>query len=149
MLPPFRVRSTRALSGSDPELDRHGARWRDRPRQVQIDPPAVELHNPRRCPDDRRVGRNVVIDDEGVCADLGVIADPDRSEQDRVGPNEHVVTDQRVPLAVVLSGAARSEEHTSELQSHLNLVCRLLLEKKKKKIKQAQYKKQKTNNRTD
>src|SRR5260370_4226158 len=30
---------------------------------------------------------------------------------------------------------ARSEEHTSELQSHLNLVCRLLLEKKKKKEK--------------
>src|SRR5260370_25088237 len=29
----------------------------------------------------------------------------------------------------------RSEEHTSELQSHLNLVCRLLLEKKKKNIK--------------
>src|SRR5260370_22336373 len=27
----------------------------------------------------------------------------------------------------------RSEEHTSELQSHLNLVCRLLLEKKKSK----------------
>src|SRR4051812_49470551 len=26
---------------------------------------------------------------------------------------------------------ARSEEHTSELQSHVNLVCRLLLEKKK------------------
>src|SRR5260370_1006096 len=26
----------------------------------------------------------------------------------------------------------RSEEHTSELQSHLNLVCRLLLEKKKR-----------------
>src|SRR5260370_19688465 len=26
---------------------------------------------------------------------------------------------------------ARSEEHTSELQSHLNLVCRLLLERKK------------------
>src|SRR5260370_26068567 len=30
----------------------------------------------------------------------------------------------------------RSEEHTSELQSHLNLVCRLLLEKKKKMRKQ-------------
>src|SRR5207237_7906165 len=28
-------------------------------------------------------------------------------------------------------GTVRSEEHTSELQSHLNLVCRLLLEKKK------------------
>src|SRR5688572_31546878 len=32
---------------------------------------------------------------------------------------------------------ARSEEHTSELQSQSNLVCRLLLEKKKKNI--AQY----------
>src|SRR5260370_35898653 len=30
-------------------------------------------------------------------------------------------------------GPSRSEEHTSELQSHLNLVCRLLLEKKKDK----------------
>src|SRR5438132_6833796 len=29
----------------------------------------------------------------------------------------------------------RSEEHTSELQSHSDLVCRLLLEKKKKKYK--------------
>src|SRR5260370_32180253 len=28
---------------------------------------------------------------------------------------------------------SRSEEHTSELQSHLNLVCRLLLEKKKRR----------------
>src|SRR5690242_20765979 len=31
-----------------------------------------------------------------------------------------------------LSIGVRSEEHTSELQSHVNLVCRLLLEKKKK-----------------
>src|SRR5260370_31948770 len=31
--------------------------------------------------------------------------------------------------------SCRSEEHTSELQSHLNLVCRLLLEKKKKILK--------------
>src|SRR5690242_21409235 len=31
----------------------------------------------------------------------------------------------------------RSEEHTSELQSHVNLVCRLLLEKKKKKTTQS------------
>src|SRR5690242_21323097 len=30
----------------------------------------------------------------------------------------------------------RSEEHTSELQSHVNLVCRLLLEKKKTNINQ-------------
>src|SRR5438046_6875299 len=33
-------------------------------------------------------------------------------------------------------GAARSEEHTSELQSLTNLVCRLLLEKKKKSMNQ-------------
>src|SRR5438477_3110915 len=35
----------------------------------------------------------------------------------------------------------RSEEHTSELQSHVNLVCRLLLEKKKKISNNASYKK--------
>src|SRR5690625_6316892 len=33
---------------------------------------------------------------------------------------------------LVVSGAKRSEEHTSELQSRGHLVCRLLLEKKKK-----------------
>src|SRR2546429_6817689 len=33
----------------------------------------------------------------------------------------------------------RSEEHTSELQSRLHLVCRLLLEKKKKKTRKAYY----------
>src|SRR5437588_4904175 len=38
----------------------------------------------------------------------------------------------RPVLGVVLE---RSEEHTSELQSHSDLVCRLLLEKKKKKRK--------------
>src|SRR5260370_41134956 len=38
----------------------------------------------------------------------------------------------RAPAAVPADRGARSEEHTSELQSHLNLVCRLLLEKKKK-----------------
>src|SRR5438034_11124181 len=35
-------------------------------------------------------------------------------------------------VVVVASGGLRSEEHTSELQSHSDLVCRLLLEKKKK-----------------
>src|SRR2546429_6687955 len=35
--------------------------------------------------------------------------------------------------AGALPGESRSEEHTSELQSRLHLVCRLLLEKKKKK----------------
>src|SRR5437773_12051117 len=44
----------------------------------------------------------------------------------RVRPHEQTHTARR----------ARSEEHTSELQSHHDLVCRLLLEKKKKKTKQ-------------
>src|SRR5260370_25400087 len=34
------------------------------------------------------------------------------------------------PFCSLFSDSVRSEEHTSELQSHLNLVCRLLLEKK-------------------
>src|SRR5262249_60529032 len=37
-----------------------------------------------------------------------------------------------LPHAVLREQLARSEEHTSELQSLTNLVCRLLLEKKKK-----------------
>src|SRR5260370_17145716 len=37
----------------------------------------------------------------------------------------------RIEAAVITWTSLRSEEHTSELQSHLNLVCRLLLQKKK------------------
>src|SRR5436190_13332430 len=40
-------------------------------------------------------------------------------------------------------GPLRSEEHTSELQSHSDLVCRLLLEKKKTKKKLHSYQQQK------
>src|SRR5256884_2368739 len=42
-----------------------------------------------------------------------------------------------------VAGIQRSEEHTSELQSRLHLVCRLLLEKKKKKHKIALVEKNK------
>src|SRR5438034_7440862 len=38
-------------------------------------------------------------------------------------------------LSKFVRSRSRSEEHTSELQSHSDLVCRLLLEKKKKKNK--------------
>src|SRR2546430_7728934 len=41
--------------------------------------------------------------------------------------------DEGVALALGLCVSPRSEEHTSELQSQSNLVCRLLLEKKKTK----------------
>src|SRR5699024_11478213 len=37
------------------------------------------------------------------------------------------------PARVAVTGPQRSEEHTSELQSRFDLVCRLLLEKKKKR----------------
>src|SRR5437773_4273859 len=53
---------------------------------------------------------------------------------------------------VVFHAAAykhRSEEHTSELQSHHDLVCRLLLEKKKKKKKKIKTKKKKKKKKTD
>src|SRR5947207_7222828 len=40
----------------------------------------------------------------------------------------------RRPFLAAPSSPFRSEEHTSELQSHSDLVCRLLLEKKKKKL---------------
>src|SRR5260370_25733212 len=49
-------------------------------------------------------------------------------------PTDTVAISELVPNFDQYAGAPieRSEEHTSELQSHLNLVCRLLLEKKKK-----------------
>src|SRR5260370_19303220 len=58
-----------------------------------------------------------------------------RAEAERIGSTDTVDqisacgTNRLQPELLVL----RSEEHTSELQSHLNLVCRLLLEKKKNK----------------
>src|SRR5437016_12099690 len=45
-------------------------------------------------------------------------------------------------VATAATRDLRSEEHTSELQSLTNLVCRLLLEKKKKKIKHAYQQRQ-------
>src|SRR5690606_41133610 len=47
---------------------------------------------------------------------------------DRIG----ILCVNRLEFLVVFFGAMRSEEHTSELQSRENLVCRLLLEKKKR-----------------
>src|SRR4051812_49583411 len=59
---------------------------------------------------------------------------PEHARHDRhFGPHDALdPEDGRDPE----SACSRSEEHTSELQSHVNLVCRLLLEKKKKKIPQ-------------
>src|SRR5260370_16502081 len=45
---------------------------------------------------------------------------------------DKILKGAKQPTCRCSRGQSRSEEHTSELQSHLNLVCRLLLEKKKK-----------------
>src|SRR2546429_2486375 len=45
----------------------------------------------------------------------------------------------RVPVMAIALQGLRSEEHTSELQSRLHLVCRLLLEKKKHQHRQHRY----------
>src|SRR2546427_5726814 len=57
-----------------------------------------------------------------------------RSHRDsrRRGANSRVLQPLLAPRRNRLPRATRSEEHTSELQSQSNLVCRLLLEKKKK-----------------
>src|SRR5688572_31683317 len=60
---------------------------------------------------------------------------PSRSTQKgTVDAEEPPVAYTKVPLRETAM-FSRSEEHTSELQSQSNLVCRLLLEKKKKKNK--------------
>src|SRR3989454_4631225 len=51
--------------------------------------------------------------------------------EDREMPSRNLVRLLRVGQKLRQVRAARSEEHTSELQSPCNLVCRLLLEKKK------------------
>src|SRR2546422_4850313 len=76
----------------------------------------------------------------------GSVARPERNEQRSLlnaraelvyclGPPKggHPMKRALFWLATIGLAVSRSEEHTSELQSRLHLVCRLLLEKKKKK----------------
>src|SRR2546429_3169833 len=56
---------------------------------------------------------------------------PRRVERHRA--HQHAAVHVGVQLVAVAQVVLRSEEHTSELQSRLHIVCRLLLEKKKKK----------------
>src|SRR2546422_7079816 len=57
-----------------------------------------------------------------------------RANARRPAPHRHVRASWLVRCDRPGPGARRSEEHTSELQSRLHLVCRLLLEKKKESV---------------
>src|SRR5260370_1139055 len=67
---------------------------------------------------------------------VAIVQNPTLSLADDVAVTKRVIHAQNGPVLLVNDpfghSDIRSEEHTSELQSHLNLVCRLLLEKKKK-----------------
>src|SRR5260370_10732758 len=73
----------------------------------------------------------VELGDECQSSDVGVI-EGERLKRSfaRMGEVCLAICTPLIPGGVEI-GPSRSEEHTSELQSHLNLVCRLLLEKKK------------------
>src|SRR2546430_13328207 len=74
-----------------------------------------------------RSSRSYLWQRGGEGGDASAACDPSRR---RVPPRPDAAADA-APDPAVRRG--RSEEHTSELQSQSNLVCRLLLEKKKKK----------------
>src|SRR3712207_6857722 len=69
----------------------------------------------------------------GALVEIGTVADVDKSINASGGT--WAVPSARSYLVAYEAADDRSEEHTSELQSRQYLVCRLLLEKKKKKIK--------------
>src|SRR2546426_9359228 len=60
-------------------------------------------------------------------------------ERGRTGSARRAMPVAMAPEVTSTVSRPRSEEHTSELQSPCNLVCRLLLEKKKKKEKIDNY----------
>src|SRR2546430_5327399 len=71
--------------------------------------------------------RDLTVTGVQTCA-LPILLDADRGGPRDSRPRLRL----RLADPVDARGDARSEEHTSELQSQSNLVCRLLLEKKKK-----------------
>src|SRR5256885_8258918 len=73
-----------------------------------------------------RRGRQVAEEHERRGAVRGRQSRAERGQHVEIGPERR----RRVHRPLVAAGP-RSEEHTSELQSPCNLVCRLLLEKKK------------------
>src|SRR5260221_9135159 len=89
----------------------------DQLQRADVDPPDVDLEPARLELRAARIGMVVVVQ--------FLSAEPDGDGRD--------VSALVLYLEVAIAERMRSEEHTSELQSHSDLVCRLLLEKKKKK----------------
>src|SRR5688572_31853999 len=73
---------------------------------------------------DRNLGISVLVESD-------VVADGSLTIFERSDETHNLALTPQHRAAEVASQCRRSEEHTSELQSQSNLVCRLLLEKKK------------------
>src|SRR5437667_3712183 len=141
----------RVLQPNEPE---EGERDRYRHRQVD-DVPAGEIHGMDvDAEDDDRQQRGGDLKEE-----LGEGSDPVEVIENHQGGDDRRREEQpeggrvgreqcRREAESQVHGEPRSEEHTSELQSHHDLVCRLLLEKKKKKTKKNSVKKKKTKTKT-
>src|SRR2546422_8573782 len=88
---------------------------------------STESDRPSRCVPSRSVVsyRNMFLTPRVVPSGISKAARPLDFSRGRAAHHRVLQSVSRVP-------ARRSEEHTSELQSRLHLVCRLLLEKKKK-----------------
>src|SRR5258706_13131750 len=92
----------------------------------------------------RSAVKNAKTDQDQFAARKAILADIERESREKAGLRSDIVTPYQggeswlcgykkyTDVRVVFAPEERSEEHTSELQSLTNLVCRLLLEKKKK-----------------
>src|SRR5690606_41618264 len=102
-------------------------------------PPATTELSPLSLHDALPISRQRRLEQVGGVAGAGGAAGADQrvhfvdEQDDRLGAGLNLVDDRAQALLELAlhAGAGRSEEHTSELQSRENLVCRLLLEKKK------------------
>src|SRR6266540_254498 len=110
-------------------LPRHGI---ERRRQASV---RSRLHRGFQLVTQRRqhrLRRSLALGDH--VRDLRRVEQPDVLLETR-HHRDHLAVAGKVVKRVARAHQVRSEEHTSELQSHHDLVCRLLLEKKKTKIK--------------
>src|SRR5690554_549622 len=85
------------------------------------------------------VFRNALKKRFGSDDNFDIIINPDKGDMEiwrnRIVVDNGEVEDDNSEISLADARKIRSEEHTSELQSRPHLVCRLLLEKKKKKNK--------------